>query len=63
MVGSEIGPEAARLAGKPCRIDEPEHGPIEIPCHGPLLPLRLFHDENLHVRQGAIVEADGWPAV
>jgi hypothetical protein len=42
--------------GKPCRIYEPEQGPIEIRCQGTLLPSRIFHDKNPHVRQGAIVE-------
>jgi hypothetical protein len=52
----EASPEAIPLAGKPCRIYEPEQGPIEIRCQGTLLPSRIFHDKNPHVRQGAIVE-------
>ncbi len=52
----EASPEAIPLAGKPCRIYEPEQGPIEIRCQGTLLPARIFHDKNPHVRQGVIVE-------
>jgi hypothetical protein len=42
--------------GQPCRIYEPEQGPIGIRCQGALLPARVFHEKNPHVRQGAIVE-------
>jgi hypothetical protein len=52
----EASPETIPLAGKPCRVYEPEQGPIEIRCQGTLLPARIFHDKNPHVRQGAIVE-------
>jgi hypothetical protein len=52
----EASPETIPLAGKPCRVDEPEQGLIEIRFQGTLLPSRIFHDKNPHVRQGAIVE-------
>jgi len=52
----EASPETIPLAGKPCRVYEPEQGPIAIRCQGTLLLSRIFHDKNPHVRQGAIVE-------
>jgi hypothetical protein len=52
----EASPETIPLAGKPCRIYEPEQGPLEIRCQGALLSTRIFHDKNPQVRQGAIVE-------
>ena len=52
----EASPETVLLAGKTCRIYEPEQGPIGIRCQGIPLPVRIFHDKNPHVRQGAIVE-------
>lgn len=52
----EASPETIPLAGKLCRIYEPEQGPIAIRYRGTLLPSRVFHDKNPHVRQGAIVE-------
>jgi hypothetical protein len=52
----EPGPHTLPLAGRRCRVYEPEEGPIEIRSQGELLPYRTLFDKKPHVRQTAIVE-------
>lgn len=52
----EPGPQTLPLAGRVCRVYEPEAGPIEIRYQGELLPYSTLFDKKPHVRRTAIVE-------